>query len=81
MLRKALIALGLLAVVVSGGASADPAPTEIKIGHMHASSGPFASISMPALYGAAALGQRDQCRRRRHGQIARQEAAAEAHLL
>jgi branched-chain amino acid transport system substrate-binding protein len=51
MLRKALIALGLLAVLLSGGASADPAPSEIKIGHIHATSGPYAAISMPAFYG------------------------------
>jgi len=52
MLRKALMALGLLTAVASGGAaSADPAPTEIKIGHIHATSGPYAAISMPSYYG------------------------------
>ena len=52
MLRKALIALGLLAGLASGGgASAQTAPTEIKIGHIHATSGPYAAISMPSYYG------------------------------
>jgi branched-chain amino acid transport system substrate-binding protein len=47
MLRKAL--LGLLAMLPFGAALAAPAPApaEIKIGVLHASSGAYASISMP----------------------------------
>ncbi len=37
----------LVASVLAGGARADEAPAEIKIGHLHAGSGPYASISMP----------------------------------
>jgi branched-chain amino acid transport system substrate-binding protein len=47
MLRGMLFCL--LAMLPFGAAFAQPttAPTEIKIGHLHASSGPYASISMP----------------------------------
>jgi branched-chain amino acid transport system substrate-binding protein len=47
MLRRALFCL--LATLPFGTAFAQPAaaPAEIKIGHLHASSGPYASISMP----------------------------------
>ena len=47
-LRQMLPALGLLPALLAGGAaSAATAPTEIKIGTLYASSGPFAAISMP----------------------------------
>ncbi len=52
MLRSILLALGFLAFAAIGSAAyAADAPAEIKIGHLHASSGRFASISMPAYYG------------------------------
>ena len=37
----------VVAWVLAGGARADEAPADIKIGHLHAGSGPYASISMP----------------------------------
>lgn len=47
-----LAALGLLGMLVAGGsAQAASAPSEIKIGTLYASSGPFASISMPVFDG------------------------------
>ena len=52
--RCLLAVLGLLALAPLGaGRAAEPpqAPAEIKIGHLHAGSGPFASISMPVYYG------------------------------
>src|ERR1700733_11850855 len=52
MLRSILLALGFLAFAAIGNAACAPdAPAEIKIGHLHASSGRFANISMPAYYG------------------------------
>ncbi|HVJ53800.1 MAG TPA: ABC transporter substrate-binding protein [Aliidongia sp.] len=52
MLCRTLLSLGFLAMLAIGGqARAADAPAEIKIGHLHASSGRFASISMPAYYG------------------------------
>lgn len=48
MLRRSL--LGLLALLpfgLAGPATAQTPPSEIKIGHLHAGSGPYASISMP----------------------------------
>jgi branched-chain amino acid transport system substrate-binding protein len=52
MLGKSLRLLGFLAALAVGGtAMAETVPTEIRIGHLHASSGRFASISMPAYYG------------------------------
>ncbi len=44
-------ALAALSSLFMGRAHAAAAPDEIKIGHLHASSGPFASISMPTYYG------------------------------
>ncbi len=56
MLRRSL--LGLAALLPSGlplaPAAAADAPAEIKIGHLHAGSGPYASISMP-VYSALKL--------------------------
>jgi branched-chain amino acid transport system substrate-binding protein len=47
-MRSKALALGLLCAAAAGGANAQPAaPTEIKIGALYASSGPYASISMP----------------------------------
>jgi branched-chain amino acid transport system substrate-binding protein len=47
-MRSTLLALGLLGAVVAGSAQAQPAaPSEIKIGALYASSGAYASISMP----------------------------------
>ncbi|MEI9982310.1 MAG: amino acid ABC transporter substrate-binding protein [Aliidongia sp.] len=52
MLHKALLLLGALAALcLLPNAQAQTSPTEIKIGHIHATSGPFAAISMPAYYG------------------------------
>ena len=50
MFRRALLLLSLLPFAVAGGAQAQTAPSEIKIGSLYASSGPFASISMPVYY-------------------------------
>jgi branched-chain amino acid transport system substrate-binding protein len=44
-------ALTALSSLLVGSARAAEAPGEIKIGHLHASSGPYASISMPTYYG------------------------------
>jgi branched-chain amino acid transport system substrate-binding protein len=47
-MRSKALALGLLCAAAAGAANAQPAaPTEIKIGALYASSGPYASISMP----------------------------------
>src|ERR1700689_5117856 len=52
MLRKVSMLLGALAALSMGSAArAQTAPTEIRIGHIHAGSGNFASISMPAYNG------------------------------
>jgi branched-chain amino acid transport system substrate-binding protein len=48
--RRGATAAGLSALLI-GPVRAAEAPNEIKIGHLHASSGPFASISMPTYYG------------------------------
>ena len=45
MFRRALFCL--LVMLPFGAAFAAPAPAEITIGHLHAGSGPYASISMP----------------------------------
>ncbi len=50
MLSRILLLLSLLTCAVAGGALAQTAPSEIKIGSLYASSGPFASISMPVYY-------------------------------
>ena len=51
-MRSTLLALGLLGAVVAGSAQAQPAaPSEIKIGALYASSGAYASISMPVFDG------------------------------
>ena len=48
--RRAL--LGLAALGLSAGVAwAQPAPSELKIGHLYASSGPYASTSMPVYDG------------------------------
>ncbi|MBS0560757.1 MAG: ABC transporter substrate-binding protein [Proteobacteria bacterium] len=47
MLRRALICLFALLPFAAARADSGPAPAEIKIGHLHASSGAYASISMP----------------------------------
>jgi branched-chain amino acid transport system substrate-binding protein len=47
-MRSKALALGLLCAAAAGAANAQPAaPAEIKIGALYASSGPYASISMP----------------------------------
>ena len=47
-MRSKALALGLLCATAAGAANAQSAaPTEIKIGALYASSGPYASISMP----------------------------------
>jgi branched-chain amino acid transport system substrate-binding protein len=47
-MRSKALAFGLLCAVAAGSANAQPAaPAEIKIGALYASSGPYASISMP----------------------------------
>jgi branched-chain amino acid transport system substrate-binding protein len=52
MRGRVLGMFGFLAALMLGGAAlAQTAPAEIKIGHLHASSGRFASISMPAYDG------------------------------
>jgi branched-chain amino acid transport system substrate-binding protein len=50
MLSRVLLLLSLASFTVSAAALAQTAPAEIKIGSLHASSGPFASISMPVYY-------------------------------
>jgi branched-chain amino acid transport system substrate-binding protein len=52
-MRSKALALGLLCIAAAAGpANAQPAaPTEIKIGALYASSGPYASISMPVFDG------------------------------
>jgi branched-chain amino acid transport system substrate-binding protein len=47
MLSRIFFLLSLLPVAFAGSAQAQTAPSEIKIGSLYASSGPFASISMP----------------------------------
>jgi branched-chain amino acid transport system substrate-binding protein len=47
MLSRIFFLLSLLPVAFAGSAHAETAPSEIKIGSLYASSGPFASISMP----------------------------------
>ncbi len=51
MLSRILLLLSLLPLAFAGGARAQTAPSEIKIGELYASSGPFASISMPVYDG------------------------------
>jgi len=52
MRRTTIFALGLASVLAPGGpAPAADAPSEIKLGTLYASSGRFASISMPVHYG------------------------------
>lgn len=52
MFKKILACLFGFALLLSSGlASAQSAPTEIKIGTLYASSGAFAAISMPVYYG------------------------------
>jgi branched-chain amino acid transport system substrate-binding protein len=46
-----IVILACFFVFASLAASAAPVPTEIKIGTLYASSGPFAAISMPVYYG------------------------------
>jgi branched-chain amino acid transport system substrate-binding protein len=46
-MRSKTLALGLLCAAAAGSAHAQTAPSEIKIGALYASSGPYASISMP----------------------------------
>ena len=46
-----LSALAVLPLVLAAPARADAVPAAITIGSLHASSGPFASISMPVYYG------------------------------
>ena len=50
MLSRVLVLLSLVSFAIPVGAHAQTAPAEIKIGSLHASSGPFASISMPVYY-------------------------------
>lgn len=50
MVSRILLGLSLLVSAFAGVAQAQTAPAEIKIGSLHASSGPFASISMPVYY-------------------------------
>ncbi|HEX5325679.1 MAG TPA: amino acid ABC transporter substrate-binding protein [Acetobacteraceae bacterium] len=50
-LPRLLAALAALPMLTAGIALADEAPAQITIGDLHASSGPFASISMPVYYG------------------------------
>ncbi len=50
MLSRILLSLSLLLFAFASGASAQTAPSEIKIGSLYASTGPFASISMPVYY-------------------------------
>jgi branched-chain amino acid transport system substrate-binding protein len=51
MLSRILLSLSLLAFAGTAGAHAQTAPSDIKIGSLYASSGPFASISMPVYDG------------------------------
>ena len=47
-MKSKALAFGMLCAAAVGSAHAQPAaPTEIKIGALYASSGPYASISMP----------------------------------
>jgi branched-chain amino acid transport system substrate-binding protein len=50
MLSRRLMLSSLLPLALAGRAYAQTAPSEIKIGMLRASSGPFASISMPVYY-------------------------------
>ena len=50
MIRPAMTAI-LLASLAGAAARAADAPTEIRIGTLYASSGRYASISMPVHYG------------------------------
>ena len=50
MLLRVLLFLSLFPFALAGGAHAQTVPSEIKIGSLYASSGPFASISMPVYY-------------------------------
>jgi branched-chain amino acid transport system substrate-binding protein len=50
-MKRALLALGTVALLSIGQAFAADAPAEIKIGTLYASSGRYASISMPVHYG------------------------------
>jgi branched-chain amino acid transport system substrate-binding protein len=50
MIRLSIVA-ALLASAMTGGAQAADAPTELKLGTLYASSGRYASISMPVHYG------------------------------
>ena len=52
MLRRALLSLvAFLPLALARPVLAADAPSEIKIGHLHAGSGPYASISMPVYLG------------------------------
>ena len=52
MIRRAILGFcALLACGSVGAARAADCPAEIKIGHLHATSGPFAAISMPVYLG------------------------------
>jgi branched-chain amino acid transport system substrate-binding protein len=46
-MKSKLLALGMMAAAAIAPAHAQQAPSEIKIGQLYASSGPYASISMP----------------------------------
>jgi branched-chain amino acid transport system substrate-binding protein len=46
-----ILLLATLGLIDSRGWAADVAPSEIRIGHLHASTGPYASISMPVYLG------------------------------
>lgn len=50
-LKSTLLASAAALCIHAGAALAQPAPSEIKIGHLYASSGPFASTSMPVYAG------------------------------
>jgi branched-chain amino acid transport system substrate-binding protein len=50
MSSRILLLLSLVSFAFAGGAHAQTAPSEIKIGSLYASSGTFASISMPVYY-------------------------------
>lgn len=51
MFRSLCLSLAAGLPLLAAGAARAQAPAEIKIGHLHASSGPYASISMPVYDG------------------------------
>lgn len=51
MLRRTFLALAALLAAVAVARAQPSAPAEIKIGHLHASTGPYAAISMPVYSG------------------------------